>query len=476
MGGGLFSGPGAAIGGIGGALIGGVTGYMEGDPPGGGGEGGVRGGSTGAGGGRRVDLTKHVTGAAANNPGQHIGGLEPEFRRRLETMFAENPKLLVLSGKRDSKRQTELWNNKVRELNGDWRAARKWVAPPAGLKLPDGKIAKGSNHERGQAADIYPSSQHSWLRSNVGRFGLSLPMSNEPWHVEPAGLRSGREEAYVAQEGSPSTGASSGGSGGSGGGGGSTRLSVAGTDEAALLASIFGGGGSGAGGGDVGGGGGGGGGALGPETQYSTGGAGFKEKLSGPQLMGVLQQAGFRGQGLITAFAVAMAESGGNAGAHNPNSKTGDNSYGLFQINMLGKMGPARLKEHGLKSNSDLWDPLRNAQIAFKMSQGGTKWGHWSVHPESKSRGAKGSGYERYVDQAKSLMAGREGDPPSGDGPGGGAGGGGGRGGGGTFVQGGSRVVNLNVYSASSKDANAIARRVMSLLKEEEDFSIMGGN
>jgi hypothetical protein len=106
-------------------------------------------------------------------------------------------------------------------------------------------------------------------------------------------------------------------------------------------------------------------------------------KLDGKQLVDVLKQAGFSGEGLKTAWAIAMRESGGNSGAFNGNAGTGDKSYGLFQINMLGSLGPARLKELGLKSNDDLLDPLANAKAAFKMSKGGTDFGAWAVGPHA---------------------------------------------------------------------------------------------
>lgn len=109
-------------------------------------------------------------------------------------------------------------------------------------------------------------------------------------------------------------------------------------------------------------------------------------------LLTILQQAGFRGEGLRIAYAVAMAESSGNARAHNGNANTGDNSYGLFQINMLGGMGPERRAKYGLKSNEDLFDPLTNAKIAFKMSNGGKNWTAWSTY----NRGD----YRKYLDGA----------------------------------------------------------------------------
>ena len=106
-------------------------------------------------------------------------------------------------------------------------------------------------------------------------------------------------------------------------------------------------------------------------------------------LRALLEEAGFHGHGLDTAVAVAMAESGGHPMAHNTNVGTGDNSYGLFQINMLGSLGPARLAEYHLSSNDQLFDPLTNAKVAYRMSQGGTNWTPWSTY--------KSGAYERYL-------------------------------------------------------------------------------
>lgn len=97
-------------------------------------------------------------------------------------------------------------------------------------------------------------------------------------------------------------------------------------------------------------------------------------------LMSILKQAGFRGEGLRMAYAIAMAESSGNAYSHNTNARTGDNSYGLFQINMIGGMGPERRKRYGLKSNDDLFDPLTNARVAYAMSNGGKNWHPWTTY------------------------------------------------------------------------------------------------
>jgi hypothetical protein len=93
--------------------------------------------------------------------------------------------------------------------------------------------------------------------------------------------------------------------------------------------------------------------------------------------MNWLKQAGFQGEDLRKAWAVAMRESGGRPGAFNGNAATGDRSYGLFQINMLGSLGKARMKQFGLKSERDLLDPTVNARVARQMSRGG--WSAWDI-------------------------------------------------------------------------------------------------
>jgi hypothetical protein len=102
------------------------------------------------------------------------------------------------------------------------------------------------------------------------------------------------------------------------------------------------------------------------------------EQLSPKDLKAILYEAGFRGANLKEAWAVAMKESTGRPRSHNDNPDTGDNSHGLFQINMIGSLGPARLKQYNLDSYDDLFNPLTNAEIAFQMSDGGKNWSSWN--------------------------------------------------------------------------------------------------
>jgi murein DD-endopeptidase MepM/ murein hydrolase activator NlpD len=96
-----------------------------------------------------------------------------------------------------------------------------------------------------------------------------------------------------------------------------------------------------------------------------------------------LKAAGFSGDALRKAWAISQRESGGRPDAYNGNAGTGDQSYGLFQINMLGNLGPARRKQFGLKDNADLLDPATNARVAYQMSKGGTDFGAWAVGPNA---------------------------------------------------------------------------------------------
>lgn len=121
---------------------------------------------------------------------------------------------------------------------------------------------------------------------------------------------------------------------------------------------------------------------------------------------------------LVTMVAVALAESGGNTTAHNDNTGTGDDSYGLWQINMLGGLGPYRRRKYGLSSNQELFAPSVNARVAFGVysTEGSLGVKHWSGWNSKK--------YAFYLTRARSAVrdAGEsvpEGDPGWEDIPGG---------------------------------------------------------
>jgi hypothetical protein len=109
------------------------------------------------------------------------------------------------------------------------------------------------------------------------------------------------------------------------------------------------------------------------------------EALSKEELKNLLWAVGFEGKALKTAWAIAMRESHGRPMAYNGNRKTGDSSYGIFQINMLGNLGDVRKEKFNLKSNVLLFDPTINAEIAYHMTNGGTDWSAWKgLTPRAK--------------------------------------------------------------------------------------------
>lgn len=119
------------------------------------------------------------------------------------------------------------------------------------------------------------------------------------------------------------------------------------------------------------------------------------QALDCKELLAVLKEAGFQGEALKTAYAVARAESSGRPKAFNGNTRTGDQSYGIFQINMLNRLGPARRKAYGLKSNDELYDPLVNAKAAYAISNGGKNWQPWGAYTNLS--------YQRHLAEAGTI-------------------------------------------------------------------------
>jgi len=110
-----------------------------------------------------------------------------------------------------------------------------------------------------------------------------------------------------------------------------------------------------------------------------------KGSLTDGELKELLYLVGFRGNNLKEAWAIAKKESNGQPIRFNGNTKTGDSSYGMFQINMIGRLGPDRREKFNLVSNSDLLNPVINAQIAFHMSNSGEDWSAWKgITPRTK--------------------------------------------------------------------------------------------
>ena len=99
---------------------------------------------------------------------------------------------------------------------------------------------------------------------------------------------------------------------------------------------------------------------------------GVSNILKPEQIALVAQKAGFSGENLVIAVAVAMAESGSDA-----NAVGRLHTYGLWQI--LSHAHPTMINP----SNPDAskwYDPYVNARFAYKISGGGKNWVPWSVY------------------------------------------------------------------------------------------------
>jgi len=98
--------------------------------------------------------------------------------------------------------------------------------------------------------------------------------------------------------------------------------------------------------------------------------------LSAQQIAQLAYNAGFRGAALNTAVEIALAESGGNTQAYNPElsagTANGSGSRGLWQI-----YGTA----HPEYNNDGAFNPQTNAQAAFKVYQeAGNRFTPWSTY------------------------------------------------------------------------------------------------
>lgn len=99
-------------------------------------------------------------------------------------------------------------------------------------------------------------------------------------------------------------------------------------------------------------------------------------KLSPAQIADLASRAGFSGDDLAVAVAVALAESrGGDPNAYNPELQVGTpeglGSYGLWQIYLF---------KHPEFSGSNLYDPQTNANAAFSVYQNaGFSFSPWTT-------------------------------------------------------------------------------------------------
>lgn len=124
------------------------------------------------------------------------------------------------------------------------------------------------------------------------------------------------------------------------------------------------------------------------------------------EVIAIARKAGFTGSGLVTAVAIAMAESALNANATGDVNIQTDKwgpSVGLWQIRTL---KPAYLHMEPIRNIATLYDPYMNAKAAFQISKGGTDFTPWStfIYNQYKNFTAQVSTAAQFVSDNKGTL------------------------------------------------------------------------
>lgn len=159
-----------------------------------------------------------------NKDASHIDGLDDRLADRLAQMMQDPDApqgLGVFSGYRIPMRQAEIIRDNARRYGLDgkawWADVQRLGAQEAGKAwAPEFKrtgMSKwygkpgGSRHQHGTAADLSwngsslkraPKEVRDWVKTNAERFGLTVPMDHEPWHIETTEAR-GRTPGQLAE-------------------------------------------------------------------------------------------------------------------------------------------------------------------------------------------------------------------------------------------------------------------------------------
>ena len=425
--------------------------------------------------------------------------LDSRLKEKLLRMMRDNHNIGLSSGFRDEAHQERLFYAQMEETdeassqtqwNGKfWKSKTgySFTAPPG-----------HSMHGLGLAADIFEEGDnrsYAWIVANSEKYGLNNWKAkgwrdDEPWHVQPTEVPRFRSQY--------SGGGDGGGSNGDGtyddvdGDFGRARfvngeyvgssdtpigpnfMNTMGLSEGDIISqqasqgvsALMSGGstGSTAGGGRS------------PSSSFrkmasggggSTGGHG--PALTIEEVARIAKKAGFRGDALTTAVAIAGRESSYRPGArrtdNDPAAMTGD--FGLWQINS-GNMTPSFLAAVGASSREDLLDPNINAAAAYYLSSQGTSWSSWGYTPgkgwDAEGDHLAGTNYEAAAEAVATINS-EQGDPMISHAPTRG-----GRSSVTTINSSPSIVVSpeINFYgSSSNQDHKQIAQAVTRLLQEE---------
>jgi len=100
---------------------------------------------------------------------------------------------------------------------------------------------------------------------------------------------------------------------------------------------------------------------------------------SGNRLVDWLRQAGFKGEGLRIAWAIAMRESNGIPEIGKGHKYFNGYDWGLFQLNK------PTFGKRAWWDDAKMVDAIYNAKIVYDLSKGGTFWVPWGLSGDGKS-------------------------------------------------------------------------------------------
>lgn len=313
-----------------------------------------------------------------------FNGLAPVFQQQLQSLInASNGRVRLVSGYRTREQQAAAFNEAAKRFGNEY--ATNWFADPA-----------HSNHVKGAAGDL--AGDLTVAHQLAPQFGLAFPMGWEPQHVEMVSTRlHAHPQAYtdpppgetnpvhadmsnsnphlaatLAEALLPTTTNRLGTAGGLQYDVGQKTIDAVTDPNLAAVAQPSAESGTSTSGGG---------------STTSAGGANIptgKGNVSPTALYGALTAAGLPPTAAAAFVSIAGRESGYNTNAHNGNRGTGDDSYGLFQINLLNGGWTNFLQAHGLANPAADLTTLEGsvrAAAAIYGSSGLHPWGGYKGMP-----------------------------------------------------------------------------------------------
>ena len=326
---------------------------------------------------------------------RHLVQLKPILREPLSRLLMDRPGITIGGAYRSPDAQKKMFLERYYKTNkktNTYYNGSYWEKKPGvPMAAPPGL----SYHEIGLAADLkFASSEdEAYLIANASKYGLDeFSRHGEPWHVQPKSIPASRRHyedsgaafgtetnpEYMYKPGTTGVVTESGPDGQGGASFNASaqiqqQLSMA-ESMASFAAGGVGGvtlattpqGGSGGGNNNDRG--------LAAKTKVDLHGSGVDPK----DLARMLEKKKFQKNDIWKMLAIAWRESRLNPRVHNTNRKTGDNSYGLYQINMIDNLGPGRRKQYRIANNEELFNPEVNVRAARILYGDGKGIKHWN--------------------------------------------------------------------------------------------------